>query len=65
MPADARIVEHARAIAEIAEIEATDEQIEAVAQRLLLLMRRPPAQAGDDLELGETEPAFGLQVRRT
>ena len=57
MAADARILEHLRAIAEIAGIEAGDTQIEAVAERLPLLLRRPQDARGSE-DLGETEPAF-------
>ena len=63
MPTDGRIIDHLRAIAEIAEVEATDAQLEAVAPQLLMLIRRFPAPT-ISVELGQTEPAFGLRVGR-
>ena len=62
-PAQARIVEHLRAIAALAEVEVSDAQLAAVAPQLLMLIRRFPAPTAA-VELGQTEPAFGLRVGR-
>lgn len=64
MPVDPAILEHLRAIATLANVEASDAQLEAVAPQLLMLILRFPAPTSE-VELGETEPAFGLRVARS
>ena len=60
---DAQIVQHLRAITELAEVDASDAQLEAVAPQLLMLLRRFPAPTAS-VDLGQTEPSFGLRVGR-
>ena len=63
MPTDPQILEHLRAIAQIADVDTSDAQLEAVAPQLLMLLRRFPAPTAH-VDLGETEPAFGLRLGR-
>jgi hypothetical protein len=62
-PIDAQIIEHIRAIAELAEVDASAAQLEAIAPQLLMLLRRFPAPT-ISVDLGQTEPSFGLRVGR-
>ena len=56
------LTETLRALALQAEIEVDDERLTALLAAVLALLRRPPA--ASPVGLGETEPAFGLQLRR-
>ncbi len=63
MANEAAIVEHLRAIAELAEVETSEAQLEVVAPQVVMLLQRFPAAKGGE-PLGETEPAFGLVMRK-
>ncbi len=62
MSADPNVIERLRAVAEAAEIEINDEGLRAIAPTVLAMLARPSGVAPRDL--GETEPAFGLRMRR-
>jgi len=64
MAADNVILEHLRAIAQAAGVETSDAQLQQVAPQVVMLLRRFPA-ARADWPLGESEPAFGLQIERS
>ena len=60
MPSDSELIAPLRAVADAAGVDVTDDHLRAVAPVVVALLRRsltPPR------SLGETEPAFGLQLR--
>ena len=63
MATDDEIRTHLREIAALAGVETSDEQLEAIAAQVVMLMRRFPASSGE-WSLGEIEPAFGLPMRK-
>ncbi len=63
MANEEQIMEHLQAIAELAEVETSEHQLATVAPQVVMLLQRFPASKGGE-PLGETEPAFGLLMRK-
>ena len=62
MAVDAELLRRLRSVAEAAGIEVDEDRLRTVAPQVLSLLAR--SRVARPLDLGETEPAFGLRIRK-